>query len=141
MIFRTNDCRTNDIVPCRASYHTNQNTYFELFKRFFTHFYKFLQFFYEFLHISMNFFKVFEFLQTFTTFSKVLYFPRFLVTKFYKFLPNSPNFFTFLQISMIILTHFFFLAETNVKTCLHAVLFHHRLNSLQIFEVFAFVVF
>ena len=66
---------------------TNQNTYFELLK----YFYTFLQIFrfYEFLHISTNFY---EFLRISTKF-----------TNFYTFLHISTNFYTFLRIS----THFY----------------------------------
>ena len=113
-------------------------------KVFFTHFYKLLQFiaklytflpnFFAFLRISTHFYEFSEFLQNFTKFSQSSIFSEIpklhICTHFYKFLQISKYFYTFLQISkyfyiflrgsMIILTNFYFLAETNGKTCLHA---------------------
>ena len=105
---------------------TNQNTYFELLK----YFYTFLQIFrfYEFLHISTNFYEFLRISTKFTNFYKLLQ----SITKFYIFKATE-----FLQISTNFYDHSYtfllFSRNTNVKTCLHAVLSHHRLNSLQIF--------
>ena len=101
-------CRTNGKVPCTANYPANQITYF---LHIFTNFCSFC----EFLEISTNFYAFLQISATFTNFSKVLYFPAFLTRNFYKFLhiPTNlnDNSYTFVL-----------LAETNMKTCLHAVL-------------------
>ena len=66
------------------------------------------QLFNRFLHFFTNFYSFFEFLRNFYIFR-------------YFYLQISTKVFEFLRISIIILRHFYFLAETKMKTCLHAV--------------------
>ena len=119
MIFRTNYCRTNDLVPCRANYPTNVR----ILNFFFFTFLQISTLFYEFLHNSTNFY---AFLRISPNFSKVLYFPRFLATNFYKFLHISTNFYDHSY-------KFLLFSSNKCENMSPCCTFHHRLNCYKIF--------